>query len=186
MPRKSETLSMKYNPFYSCSWRDEWLRALCPLHAGLCATPRWRFWREYLKALGESSGWRGKHKRNAKSFQIRRPQEERCILCIFLKSNLLKRSRSGNNDKMEKRICHSLKAAGGGEREDEARVLISESVPNSKTRREGGRNHRNREQSEELVCTPEAAAILKVVGPRQWDIIFQSHLRNHLQDASLR
>lgn len=33
-------------------------------------------------------------------------------------------SRGGNNNEMEPRIGHTLKAAGGGGQEDEARVLI--------------------------------------------------------------
>lgn len=63
---------------------------------------------------------------------------------------------------------------------------FSKVFPTWKQRREGGQNHRNRKQSEELACTPKAGAILKVVGLRLWDIIFQSHLRNCLQDAPLR
>lgn len=86
---------------------------------------------------------------------------------IFLKVNLLKMSCGGNNDETETRIGHSLKAAGGGGQEDEARVLISENVPDMTTRREGGQNHCCREQSEELVCPPVAGAILKVVGLRK-------------------
>lgn len=76
-------------------------------------------------------------------------------------------SRSGNNDEMETRIGHSLKAAGGGGREDETRVLISENVPDLTTRRGGGQNHCSREQSEGLACTPATGAIVKVVGRRK-------------------
>lgn len=86
---------------------------------------------------------------------------------ILLKVNLLKMSCGGNNDETETRIGHSLKATGRGGREDEARVLISEIVPDLTTRRKGGQNHCCREQSEELVCPPVAGAILKVVGLRK-------------------
>lgn len=62
--------------------------------------------------------------------------KEENVLYIFLKVNLLKMSCCGNYDEMETRIGHSLKAAGGGGREDEARVLISENVPEVDNKKE--------------------------------------------------
>lgn len=88
-------------------------------------------------------------------------------MCVFLKVNLFKMSGGGNNNEMETRITHSLKAARGGGREDEARVLISENVPDLTTKREGGQNPCGREQSEGLVCTPAAGAAVKVFGLRK-------------------